>query len=71
MGFETVPSSTNFVLVDMKRDSKTIFEDLVKRGIIVRPGYIWDLPTFIRITIGTADQNEMLIRALKDVLKTS
>ncbi len=68
MGLETVPSHTNFILVDIKRDSKTIFEDLIKRGIIVRPGYIWKLPTFIRITIGTPDQNERLVGSLKEVL---
>ncbi len=68
MGLEAVPSHTNFVLVDLKRDSREIFESLIKKGIIVRPGHIWDLPTFIRITVGTPDQNEMMIRVLNEVL---
>jgi histidinol-phosphate aminotransferase len=68
MGLETVPSHTNFILVDIKRDSRVIFEALLKRGIIVRPGYIWNLPRFIRITIGREEENERFIHALKEIL---
>jgi histidinol-phosphate aminotransferase len=71
MGMETIPSHTNFIFVDLKRDAKAIFEDLIKRGIIVRPGYIWELPTCMRVTIGTPDQNERLVRALREILETA
>jgi len=66
MGFPYVPSHTNFVFVDFKVDSQKIFQALLKRGIIIRPGHLWNCPTFARITIGTMDQNRKFINALKE-----
>ncbi len=66
MGLFYVPSYTNFILVDIKRDARDVFLKIQKRGVIVRPlGY----PTTLRITIGTREQNKKLIEALKEVLK--
>jgi len=63
-----VPSSTNFIFVDLKRDIKKIFESLLREGIIIRPGHLWNYPTSARITIGTMEQNKKFIGALKNVL---
>ncbi|MCR6544097.1 histidinol-phosphate transaminase [Dehalobacterium formicoaceticum] len=63
------PTFTNFVLVDFKRDAEVITKKLLERGIIIRPGQIWQLPTCARITIGTMAQNEKLIAALKEIIK--
>jgi histidinol-phosphate aminotransferase len=69
MGLRCLPSHTNFVFVDLGVDAQRVFERLLRRGIIVRPGGIWKLPTWSRITIGTPAQNKRLIEALKEVLR--
>lgn len=66
MGFPYAPSQTNFIFVDIKMDSQKVFQSLLKKGIIIRPGNLWDCPTFVRITIGTMEQNRAFIKALKE-----
>ncbi len=63
-----VPTQSNFIFVDFKRDSQEIYDALLKEGVIIRPGSIWDYPTSARITIGTMDENRRLIEKLEKVL---
>jgi len=70
MGLEYVPSRTNFILLKSGR-GRHVFEELQKEGVIVRPMDGYGLPEFIRVTIGTQDQNERFIAALKRVLSKS
>ncbi len=67
MGLQYVPTETNFVLVDVDREAPNVFEDLLQMGVIIRPAHVFGLPTFIRVTVGTADENERFIQALKEV----
>lgn len=62
------PSMTNFLLVDTKKDSKFLFFELQKKGVIVRPMHGYDLPNAIRVTIGTREENELFVEALKSLL---
>ncbi len=64
MGFDPVPSQTNFVLVDVKQDTDALFERLLRRGVIVRPASGWGMPTHIRVSVGTAEQNGRFLEAL-------
>jgi histidinol-phosphate aminotransferase len=48
-------------------DSTQAFDGLREREIAVRTGDIFGLPTHIRVTVGTAEQNERFIAALKEV----
>jgi len=41
----------------------------LKKGLIIRPGKTWGCPNFIRVTIGTAYENQKFIQALKEVMK--
>ena len=68
MGLPYVPSEANFVFVDIKRDCRPVFTELLKRGVIVRTGDIFGLPTFFRVTIGTEPDNRRFIQTLKEVL---
>jgi len=68
LGIFYVPTEANFIFIDLKRDSKDIFEKLLKKGIIIRPGETWGCPNFIRVTIGTAYENKRFVQALKEVL---
>jgi histidinol-phosphate aminotransferase len=62
------PTEANFILVDVKRGCRAVYEALLRRGVIVRTGDVFGLPTHLRVTIGTADQNERFLQALRDVL---
>lgn len=68
MGLYYLPTQANFVFVDVRRESKEVFQALLREGVIVRTGDIFGCPTFIRVTIGTPEQNERFIRALRKVL---
>jgi len=68
MGLKPVPDQANFFFADIKTDSRKAFQALLEKGVIVRTGDIFDLPTYIRVTYGTAEQNERFLLALKDVL---
>ena len=68
MGLNFVPSEGNFVLVDVGRDSREVFEALQHKGVIVRSTYGMGLPRHIRVTTGTMPQNERFIAALQEVL---
>jgi len=69
MGLSYAPSHTNFVFVDFKMDSQKVFQALLKQGIIIRPGHLWNCPTFARVTIGTMEQNRKFINALREYKK--
>jgi len=60
---EFVPTQANFILVRVGRATK-VYEDLLKKGIIVRDMTLWKLPEYIRITISLPENNERLIREL-------
>ena len=66
-----VPSVTNFVLINVERDGAEIFQALLRKGVIVRPMIEYNYPTYIRVTIGTPEENERFIRALGEVLGKS
>jgi len=68
MGLRYIPTQANFVMVDLQKNSKEVFIELQKKGVIVRTGDIFGMDTFIRVTIGTTDENERFINALKEVL---
>lgn len=69
MGLSYVPSHTNFILVEVGRDSQEVFRRLLAKGVIVRTGDIFGYPTKLRVTIGTAKENRRFITALGEVLR--
>lgn len=67
LGVETVPSGANFILAKTGR-GREVFEQLQKRKVIVRPMDPYGLPEQVRITVGTPEQNQQVVNALKEVL---
>jgi histidinol-phosphate aminotransferase len=65
---EYVPSEANFIFLNLKRDSREVFMSLLKEGIIVRTGDIFGYPTWIRVTVGTPEQNKRFIASLEKIL---
>lgn len=70
MGLKCVESHTNFLFVDLGKDSELVFQRLLQAGIIIRPGKIWNAPTWCRITVGTEEENLALLSALREVLES-
>jgi len=68
MGLKYFPTEANFIWVDTGKNSKELFGQLLKKGVIIRTGDIFGCDTFIRVTIGLPEQNERFIKTLKEVL---
>ena len=62
------PSQTNFVLVDTRKDSKWLFVELQKRGIIVRPMAEAGMPGAIRVSPGLREDNERFVKCLRELV---
>jgi histidinol-phosphate aminotransferase len=70
IGIKTAPSATNFIMAQTGR-AREIFHALQLQKVIVRPLDPYGLPEHIRITIGTAEQNQKVLHALQKVLPSS
>jgi histidinol-phosphate aminotransferase len=70
IGLDVIPSRGNFHMVVMKDENQvnTLYIELLKRGVIIRPLKAFGLPHCIRITIGTQEQNEEMVAKMKEVL---
>ena len=67
LNLEFVPSAANFILVRVG-DGQGVFNGLQKQGIIVRPMGGYQLPEWIRISVGTPAENARCLSALKQAL---
>lgn len=71
LGFDVIPSSTNFILFEINQENKSAKEAndfLVSKGYILRYYNDQGLESFLRVTIGTENENKDLIRLLKEYL---
>ena len=69
LGLEWIPSAGNFVSVDLKQSGQVIYDALLRKGVIVRPVGVYEMPNHLRISIGTPVENAVFLQALADVLK--
>lgn len=67
LGLQVAPSQANFVLCDTGREARPVYEALLRKGVIVRP--FGNLPTSLRVTVGTEPQNDRFLTALAEVLR--
>ncbi len=65
-----IPSAGNFLLVNVG-NGLAVFRAMLERKVIVRAMKGYSLPEWVRITIGTMEQNRKCVVALRDVLKSS
>ncbi len=68
LGLPFVKSATNFILVNVQRNSLEVSQALLKKGVIVRDMGFWGLDTFIRVTIGTKKENREFMKALGEII---
>ena len=72
LGFDTLPSTANFIFTRHPKHAGTkLYQSLRDRGIIVRYFKSPRIEEFLRITIGTDDQTDKLIAALKEILAST
>ncbi len=62
-----VPAAANFVMVNVG-DGRAVFQKLLQRKIIVRPLKGYGLPEWVRISVGTMEENKKLIAAMGEVI---
>lgn len=67
LGIEVVPSRANFLLVRVGAGA-ALYDALLRRGVIVRPMGGYGFPDHLRMSIGTAAENQRLVRALEECL---
>lgn len=67
LGLPYFPSQGNFIMVNLDMPAQEAFQSLLKQGIIVRPGFRL-YPTYIRVSVGTPEQNRAFVAALENTL---
>ena len=67
LGLSYLPAHGNFIMVDVRRPSGDVFQSLLRKGIIIRAGH-QKYPSYIRVSVGTTEQNTMFIQSLEQVL---
>ncbi len=71
LGFRVIPTSANFLCFDLGEDSVGVTERLRAEGISVRPLGAWGAPTYIRVSIGTGEQNQAFLHAMHKIGRLS
>ncbi len=68
LGLRWIPSAGNFITVDLQRDGAQVYQQLLARGVIVRPLGGYGMPEHLRISIGLPEENRRLLAALMEIL---
>lgn len=68
LGLRYVPTAANFFLIEGPVPGKTIYDRLLREGVIVRPLVNYGLPQYFRVNVGTPDENRRFIAALEKIL---
>jgi len=64
MGYDVLPTWTNFIAIEVGEDSRDFARRLRKQGVLVRPLGAWGAPTSIRVTLGRPEQNQFFVQTL-------
>lgn len=67
-GLKYYPSHGNFILIDFNIDGNKVFQFLLERGYIVRSGKALGFPTSVRVTVGSKEQNDGVMKAMSQFL---
>lgn len=69
LGLNYIETQANFIMVDVNCDDKKLNEYLLKKGFIIRPGYLLGIPRFLRISIGLERENKEFMQHLETGLR--
>lgn len=62
-----LPTAGNFITFDCETDATPLYQNLLKRGIILRPLHPYNMGNYLRVTIGTEKQNTRFLEHLKEL----
>ncbi len=65
MGYRVVPTAANFVFCDLREDASTMVRALLEQGVAVKALASWGAPNCIRVTVGTPEQNQAFLQAMR------
>ena len=71
LGCSVAPSQSNFLMFEVppsEQDASALFERLLERGIILRPLKSYGLPRHLRVSVGTEEENHILVSILRELL---
>ncbi len=69
LGLEYIPTEANFVLIKVPMRGRELFQELLERGVVVRPMDGYGLPDRVRVSIGLAEENRRFFKELESVLE--
>lgn len=65
LGLSYIESMANFVFVKIGHEAKRVYERLLEGGVIVRHGDAWEMPEYLRVSVGTQEENAKFIKQLE------
>ncbi len=68
LGIDYFPSESNFVLVKHKMDDDQLFQYFLNNGVIIRSGHKLGIPGTFRVTIGSIEQMNQVLKILKQII---
>ena len=68
LGLKYIPSVGNFITFELPEGSMGMYEALLRKGVIVRPIGVYEMPNHLRVSIGLPEENEKFLTALKVLL---
>lgn len=68
LGLDYIEPHGNFITLNCKQDTKSIYQALLGHGIIVRPLHPYNMADYLRVTCGTGEQNKRFLDTLELVL---
>jgi histidinol-phosphate aminotransferase len=69
LGLRALPTSANFIYFEVDEDANSFAKRVQSEGVIVRSLVPWGIPNGIRVTVGTPEQNERFVTALRKVVR--
>jgi histidinol-phosphate aminotransferase len=69
LGLRVVPSQTNFILIEVPLEAQSLYETMLRQGVIIRSMKSFGLDRFIRVNVGLPSENTRFLRALRLSLK--
>ena len=68
LGLDQLPSQANFIMVRVGSKAAEINEAMLRRGVILRPLKSYGLPEYMRISVGSREENDIFMKAFREAL---
>ena len=68
LGLKVYPSQTNFLIFEAGEGALDIYQRMLKKGVIIRHMGSFGLDRFLRVSVGTAEENQRFVETLAQVL---